>query len=192
MLCAIGTVMVLEDIDERGHEVPGDGHPTANFAVIHPEVVALEGDVVDPTGGRKRAALGFFLEDENPERQPADVVEKSTEIGLLFLKIIDLACDALAEQSAKKTVLPENGELVRGYAFAGELHEGAGENESAKTLCAEKNGSLLDGNDAASQAKQSGIAETKNLGAETGIGTDNRADFFQVDGLIAEERVEIE
>jgi len=71
----------------------------------------------------RRAPLGFFLENENPKRKLADVVEKTAQIGLFFLEVIHLASDAFAEQSREKTVLPEGGELLVGQTLTGELHQ---------------------------------------------------------------------
>src|ERR1700674_1432421 len=91
MYGAVWSVMMLENVDEGRHEIPSHGHPAANFGVVHAEVVALDKNIVLPSGWGKDAVLSFFLDDENPERQLSDVVKEPAEVGLLFFKIVDLA-----------------------------------------------------------------------------------------------------
>jgi len=189
---AFGRVVIFEDVDEGRHEIPGDSHPTADFAMVHAEVVAFESDIVEPVGRGETAFLGLFLENEDGKRKLADVVKQAAKIGLFFFKIVDLAGDTLAEQRRKKTMLPECHELCAWDALSSKLHERTSENEGAQTFRAEEDGGLLDAEDTAAQSEQGGVAQTENLSAEAGVGANDFTDLFQVDGGTAEERVEIQ
>src|SRR5882724_1826539 len=192
VLGAFRCVVMLEDIDKRGHEIPTDSHPAAGLAVIHTEIVALDGNVVYPVVRRQRALLGRFFHDENPKGELADIVEQADEIGLLFFKVIDLASNAFAKQRGKEAMLPKGRELPWRHAFAGKLHDRTSEHHGAQTLGAKKDGGLFDADDATAQAKKSRVAQTKDLSTKTGIGANDFANFFEIDRRAVEQSIQIQ
>src|SRR5579862_3295003 len=162
VLGAVGMVMGFEDIQEGRHEIPTDGHPAANFAVVHTEEFAFEVAVIRPVWRRWRQMSGFVLHNHHPKGQLADIVEQSAEISLLFFEVVRLASDTFAEQGGKKAMLPECGEAFGSQTFAGKLHDRTGENQGAQTFRAQEDGSLFNADDAAAKAKKRGIAETEH------------------------------
>ena len=79
-------------------------------------------------------------------------MKQAAEIGLFFFGVAGELGDAFAEQRGEKGMLPEGGELFGREAFAGELHHGAGEDQSAQAIDTKKDGSFFNIDDAAAQA----------------------------------------
>src|ERR1700730_6845085 len=125
-------VRMLEHFHEGRHEVPSDSHRASYFAVIDPEILAFDRNIIRPSGWRGWAALGFFLDRDDPQRKLADVMQQTTEVGLFLLEIVHLTGYTFAEQCEEKTVLTEGHELRARERLSGELHERTGKDKCAQ------------------------------------------------------------